>query len=81
MPSSTDSPFLSAQTSVERVGGSGVGYIHARGYGTLFMNQSRGGATSVAAYQDAIQKHLTQKSAAKEMGRCKKLPSSGVTLM
>lgn len=42
MPSSTDSPFLSAQTSVERVGGSGVGYIHAHGYGTLFMNHSRG---------------------------------------
>lgn len=42
MTSSTNSPFLSAQTSVEGVGGSGVGYIHARGYGTLFMNHGRG---------------------------------------
>lgn len=40
--------------------------------------QSRRGANSVAAYQDAIWKCLTQKSAAQEMGRCKKLPASGV---
>lgn len=42
MTSSADFPFLSTQTPVERVGGSGVGYIHVHGYGTLFMNHGQG---------------------------------------
>lgn len=40
--------------------------------------QLRRSANSVAAYQNAIQEPLTQKGAAQEMGRCKKLPASGV---